>query len=109
MDIEESADFIATVSYLSAEQGGLKIPATSGYRPQMKFEFIEKQTAGEQVFMDEEMVYPGTTIDAYIRLLSPEYFTHALTEGTAFDFSQGERTIGTGIIKQILNDELKRV
>jgi translation elongation factor EF-Tu-like GTPase len=108
MDTEEQPDFIATVSYLSAEQGGLKVPATSGYRPQIKFEFIEKQTAAEQVFVDDDMVFPGDTVKAKIRLLAPEFFTNALTEGTSFDFSQGEKIIGTGIINQIINIELKR-
>lgn len=108
MDTEEQPDFIATVSYLSAEQGGLKVPATSGYRPQIKFEFIEKQTAAEQVFVDDDMVFPGNTATAKIRLLAPQFYTNALTEGTSFDFSQGEKKIGTGIITHIINNNIRR-
>jgi translation elongation factor EF-Tu-like GTPase len=108
MDTEEQPDFIATVSYFSTEKGGLKVPATSGYRPQIKFEFIERQTAGEQIFIDEDMVFPGDTVKAHIRLLAPEFFTNALTEGTSFDFSQGEKIIGSGIINRIINPDLRK-
>lgn len=108
MNIEEQTDFRAVISYLSANQGGLKIPISSGYRAHIKFEFIEKQSTAEQIFEEEETIFPDDNIEAQIKLISPEYYTRRLSEGTSFELSHGERLIGTGIIKQVLNSGLKR-
>ncbi len=37
-------DFIAQLQYRTIEDGGRKMPAYSGYRPQIKFDFEEMQT-----------------------------------------------------------------
>jgi translation elongation factor EF-Tu-like GTPase len=57
-----SPDFVATLIYRTTEEGGRRTPAKSGYRPQVKFDFVEMQTSGQQVFMDKEWVYPGLVI-----------------------------------------------
>ena len=56
------ADFIATLTYKTTEQGGRKTPAKSGYRPQVKFDFEEMETSGQQTFIDRELVFPGDTV-----------------------------------------------
>jgi hypothetical protein len=97
-------DFIARLTYRTTEQGGRKTPAKSGYRPQVKFDFTEMQTSGKQTFIDKETVFPGDTVDAKIKILSPDYFTGCLTEGMAFEFREGARIMGTGEIKYIVNE-----
>ena len=62
------------MTYLTVEQGGRKTPAFSGYRPQVKIEFAEMQTSGQQTFIDRQIVYPGDTIDAEIKIISVDYF-----------------------------------
>jgi len=101
-------DFIAELQYLTTEQGGRKTPASSGYRPQVKFNFAEMQTSGQQIFIDKETVYPGEKVDAKIKILSPDYFADCLTEGMNFEFREGPTLIGTGQIKYIVNDKLEK-
>lgn len=102
------ADFIATLTYKTAEQGGRKTAAKSGYRPQVKFEFDDMQTSGQQTFIDRELVFPGNTVVAEIKILSVDHFANKLTEKMEFEFREGATVIGTGIIKHIINDKLKK-
>lgn len=103
------ADFIATLTYLTTEQGGRQTPAFSGYRPQVKFEFAEMQTSGQQTFIDRKIVYPGDTVEAEIKIISVDYFAGHLKENMNFDFREGSRIIGNGQIKYILNEKLRQV
>lgn len=103
------ADFIASLTYLTTEEGGRKTPTFSGYRPQTKFDFSELETSGQQVFIDRTIVYPGDTVEAEIRIISADYFTGKLKEKMKFDFREGAKIIGTGQIKHIVNDKLKQV
>jgi Elongation factor Tu C-terminal domain len=102
------ADFIATLTYLTTEQGGRQTPVFSSYRPQVKFEFAEMQTSGQQTFIDREIVYPGDTVEAEIKIISVDYFAGQLTDKMKFDFREGSKIIGTGQIKHILNDKLRQ-
>ena len=103
------ADFIATLTYLTPEQGGRSTPVFStGYRPQIKFDFDEMQTSGQQTFIDRSIVFPGDTVEAEIRIISVEHFAGRLKEKMKFDFREGSRIIGTGEIKHILNIELRQ-
>ena len=102
------SDFIATLTYRTIEQGGRKTAAKSGYRPQVKFDFEEMQTSGQQTFIDRELVFPGDTVEAEIKILSVDFFTNKLVEGMEFEFREGAKVIGTGKIKNIINDKLKK-
>ena len=102
------ADFIATLEYRTTDQGGRKTPAMSGYRPQVKFDFAEMQTSGQQTFIDRELVFPGDTVDAEIEIIGVDYFENTLTVGMEFEFREASTVIGTGKIKHILNERLKK-
>jgi len=102
------ADFIAILTFLTVEDGGRKTPVISNYRPQIKFDFDEMQTSGQQTFLDKETVYPGDTVKAAIRIIGVDYFAHCLIENMTFDFREASKIIGTGIITSILNDSLKK-
>ena len=102
-------DFVAALRYRTTEEGGRKTPVfNSGYRPQIKFEFSEMQTSGEQRFLNKETVYPGDTVDAEIEVLSSNIFENNLSEGMTFEFREGSKIIGAGTIKQIINVRLKK-
>ncbi|AWH85915.1 hypothetical protein HYN59_12725 [Flavobacterium album] len=103
-----SADFIATLSYKTTQEGGRSTPASSGYRPDIKFSFDEMYTCGMQTFINREKVYPGDTVDAYIKIIAVPYFAGRLEEGIEFIFVEGPNVIGTGVIKEIINEVLKR-
>ena len=106
-EIENSkADFLATLTYKTTDEGGRKTAARSGYRPQIKFDFEEMQTSGQQTFIERKIVFPGDVIVADIKLVSEEYFEGKLKEGMMFEFREGETIIGTGKIKCIINNKL---
>jgi predicted acetyltransferase len=104
----KKVDFIAELTYFTTEQSGRKTPASSGYRPQVKFDFTERQTSGQQTFIDKEIVYPGDKVLAKIKVLSPDFFADNLEEGMKFEFREGTIIIGIGELKNIINDRLEK-
>ena len=102
----QNIDFIAELKYLTTEEGGRQTPAFSGYRSQVKFDFDEMQTSGQQTFLNKDTVYPGDAVQAAIRIVAVEHFAHTLTVGMTFEFREGSRLIGTGKITDILNERL---
>lgn len=101
-------DFIAELEFLTAEQGGRKGYAKSGYRPHIEFEnYSEYLTSGQQTYIGKDIVEPGEKIKAEIVILSTEYFNKRLYENMKFQFCEGSRTIGFGKIIEIVNTDLK--
>lgn len=103
-----TGDFIAVLYYHTVEQGGRSNPVFNSYRPQVKFAFSEMQTGGQQKFINKEIVYPGDIVEAEVQLLLPNIFEKKLAEGMKFEFREGSKIIGTGEIKAILNQQLKK-
>jgi len=101
-------DFIARLTYRTTEDGGRANPAASGYKPGIRFPFDPMQTSGLQVFIGQDMVRPGETVEAEIAIVSVEHFAGKLYDGLAFDFLEGPLIIGTGVILRILNPSLRR-
>jgi translation elongation factor EF-Tu-like GTPase len=99
-------DFIATVRYKNTQEGGRKDPVSTGYWPQLKFHFTEKQSGGRQTFIDKKLVHPGESAKASIKILSPHFFEHSLKEGLEFEIREGNTVVGTGVIESILNPNL---
>lgn len=107
-EVFREVDFIAELNYRTSAKGGRSTPAKSGYRPAVKFDFDEMQTSGQQTFIGKDTVFPGETVDAKIKIIASDYFAGCLTEGLIFEFREGPRIIGTGMIKQIINDKLEK-
>lgn len=100
-------DFIADLKYLATDKGGRMTPVfATGYRPQIKFDFDMIQTSGEQTFLDKDIVYPGDSVRASVRIIGVEYFENKLTNGMTFEFREASRVIGNGIIIDIINLKL---
>lgn len=93
---------------MTTEQSGRKTPAFSSYRPQVKFDFTEMQTSGQQTFIDKVIGYPGDKVKAKIKILSPDYFEDSLTAGMNFEIREGSNVIGTGQIKHVINGKLEK-
>ena len=66
------------------------------------------QTSGRQTFIDKELVYPGETVKAAIKIIGVDFFANKLSEGLEFEFKEGPTIIGTGKILSILNPRLKK-
>lgn len=99
--------FIAELVYQKTENGGRKTAATTGYRPQVKFEFTENHTSGIQKFIGTESVLPGEKVLAEITVHSPHLFEGKLKVGMEFTFYEGLTLIGTGKVSEILCEDLK--
>lgn len=103
---ENDCDFVAQLCFKKTEEGGNANFALSGYSPQVKFGFTEIQTSGQQMYIDNEMAFPGDCINALIKLSRKEHLNGKLREGSNFEFLEGDKIIGTGRILLIKNKEL---
>jgi elongation factor Tu len=89
--------FKAEVYVLSKEEGGRHTPFFSQYRPQ--FYFRTTDVTGE-IRLEEgvEMVMPGDNTVMEVELISPI----AMDEGLNFAIREGARTVGAGVVTEIL-------
>jgi hypothetical protein len=101
-------DFIGKVTYLTTEEGGRKGYAASGYRPHVKFDGRKELTSGEQLFVDKDKVFPGETVIAEIRMLSPQLFEKYLFTGQQFEIGEGSKVVGHGEVLEIINPKLRQ-
>jgi len=101
-------DFIAKVTYLTTEEGGRTGYAASGYRPHVKFDGRKEMTSGEQLFIDKDKVFPGETVTAEIRIVSPNLFENYLFVGQYFEIGEGSKVVGHGEVLEIINSKLQQ-
>jgi elongation factor Tu len=87
----------AQVYVLSKEEGGRHTPFFNGYRPQF---YIRTTDVTGNIALPEgvEMVMPGDNVRMEIELITPV----ALEEGVRFAIREGGRTVGAGVITEIL-------
>jgi elongation factor Tu len=90
--------FKAEVYVLSKEEGGRHTPFFTNYRPQ--FYFRTTDVTGE-IRLEEgvEMVMPGDNTVMEVELISPI----AMDEGLNFAIREGGRTVGAGVVTEILD------
>jgi elongation factor Tu len=89
--------FKAEVYVLSKEEGGRHTPFFSGYRPQ--FYFRTTDITGI-IALEEgvEMVIPGDNATFIVELIAPI----AMEQGLRFAIREGGRTVGAGVVSEIL-------
>ena len=103
------ADFKAKLKYLTKEEGGKRTtPTHSGYRPHVKFPCSENLTPGKQIFLDKAVVNPGDEVTAEITIVDHVTFRNALYVGMDFEFKEAANLIGTGIIIEVINQNLMK-
>ena len=89
--------FAAEVYVLSKEEGGRHTPFFSGYRPQFYFRTTDVTgvvTLNEGV----EMVMPGDNTTFNVQLINPV----AMEKGLRFAIREGGRTVGAGVVSEIV-------
>lgn len=81
-------------------------PITSGVRPahQVTPEIL---TSGEHIFFENDILMPGDSARAYIKLISPEYYPHCLSVGAEININEGSKVIGCVRVIDIYNDLLR--
>ena len=89
--------FKASVYILSKEEGGRHTPFFSNYRPQFYFRTTDV-TGVIELPAGVEMVMPGDNIDMVVDLIAPV----ALEQGTKFSIREGGRTVGAGVVSEIV-------
>ncbi len=90
--------FKAEVYVLTKEEGGRHTPFYSNYKPQF---YIRTADVTGELFLPNgvEMVMPGDNVNLTVELI--EYV--ALEKGMRFAIREGGRTVGAGVITEILD------
>ena len=95
--IKPHTEFMSEVYVLKKEEGGRHTPFFQGYRPQF---YIRTMDITGSITLPEgvEMVMPGDNVNMKVELISPV----ALETGSRFAIREGGRTVGAGVITEIL-------
>jgi elongation factor Tu len=96
--IKPHKKFKCEVYVLSKEEGGRHTPFFNGYRPQFYFRTTDV-TGVATLPAGREMVMPGDTVDLSVELISPI----AMTKNLRFAIREGGRTVGSGVVTDILD------
>ena len=95
--ITPHTEFRAETYILSKEEGGRHTPFFSGYRPQ--FYVRTTDVTGSCVLPEGvEMVMPGDNVEMNVTLVAPI----ALEKGTKFAIREGGRTVGAGVVAEVI-------
>ena len=89
--------FKAEVYVLSKEEGGRHTPFFTGYRPQFYFRTTDI-TGSIALAEGVEMVMPGDNSTFTVELIHPI----AMDQGLRFAIREGGRTVGSGVVTEIL-------
>jgi len=95
--IDPHTKFKGEVYVLKKEEGGRHKPFFDGYRPQFFFRTTDV-TGSISLGEGTEMVMPGDNVTMEIELISPI----AMEEGLRFAIREGGRTVGAGVVAQII-------
>jgi len=89
--------FKAEAYILTKEEGGRHTPFFTNYRPQFYFRTTDV-TGVVQLPDGTEMVMPGDNVSMDVELIAPI----AMDEGLRFAIREGGRTVGAGVVAQIV-------
>jgi elongation factor Tu len=89
--------FTAEVYVLTKEEGGRHTPFFKGYRPQFYFRTTDV-TGIVELPEGTEMVMPGDNISIVVDLITPI----AMDQGLRFAIREGGRTVGAGVVAEIV-------
>ncbi|WP_313459203.1 elongation factor Tu [Stenotrophomonas sp.] len=95
--IKPHTKFDAEVYVLSKDEGGRHTPFFKGYRPQFYFRTTDI-TGAVELPEGVEMVMPGDNIKMVVTLINPV----AMDSGLRFAIREGGRTVGAGVVSNIL-------
>ena len=96
--IKPHKKYKAEIYALSKEEGGRHTPFFANYRPQFYFRTTDV-TGSIQLPEGTEMVMPGDNITLEVELLAPI----AMSNNLRFAIREGGRTVGSGVVSEILD------
>jgi len=96
--IHPHREFEGEVYVLRKDEGGRHTPFFPGYRPQF---YIRTMDVTGEIALPEgvEMVMPGDNVTLRVKLIEPV----AIEKGSHFAIREGGRTVGAGVITNILD------
>ena len=102
--ITPHTNFEAQVYILTKEEGGRHTPFFQGYRPQFYVRTTDVTGKIESLKSDEDgsemkMVVPGDSVTMSVELVQPI----AIEKGMRFAIREGGRTVGAGVVSNIIN------
>jgi elongation factor Tu len=95
--ITPHTEFKAEVYVLKKEEGGRHTPFFNGYRPQFYFRTTDV-TGVAKLPEGTEMVMPGDNVQMEIELIQPI----AMDAGLRFAIREGGRTVGSGVVTEVV-------
>ncbi len=95
--IKPHTKFKAETYVLTKEEGGRHTPFFGNYRPQFYFRTTDV-TGTVELPSGTEMVMPGDNIGLTVNLISPI----AMTKGLKFAIREGGKTVGAGVVSEII-------
>ena len=95
--IQPHTKFKGEVYVLKKEEGGRHTPFFNGYRPQFYFRTTDV-TGNLELPAGTEMCMPGDNITMTIELITPI----AIEEGLRFAIREGGRTVGSGVVSEVI-------
>ena len=90
--------FVAQVYVLTEKEGGRQKPFFAGYRPQFYFRTTDV-TGTISLPEGTEMCRPGDNVDMTVELITPI----AIEKGLRLAIREGGRTVGSGVVTEILD------
>jgi elongation factor Tu len=95
--IKPHTNFKANVYVLTKEEGGRHTPFFTNYRPQF---YMRTTDVTGAITLPEgiEMCMPGDNVEMTIELITPI----AIEEGLRFAIREGGRTVGAGVVTQVI-------
>ncbi len=95
--VQPHTKFVGQVYVLTEKEGGRKKPFFAGYRPQFYFRTTDV-TGVIELPEGVEMCRPGDNVDMTVELITPI----ACEEGLRFAIREGGRTVGSGVVTNII-------
>ena len=95
--VQPHTKFVGQVYCLTEKEGGRKKPFLSGYRPQFYFRTTDV-TGVINLPEGVEMCRPGDNVDMTVELITPI----ACEKGLRFAIREGGRTVGSGVVSEII-------
>ncbi len=95
--VNPHSKFVGSIYCLTEKEGGRKKPFLSGYRPQFYFRTTDV-TGVINLPEGVEMCRPGDNVDITVELITPV----ACEQGLRFAIREGGRTVGSGVVAEIL-------
>ena len=96
--IHPHTKFKGQVYVLTEKEGGRKKPFFTGYRPQFYFRTTDV-TGTITLAADVEMARPGDNIEITVELITPI----AIDQNLRFAIREGGRTVGSGVVSEIID------